>query len=1050
MLRTASATLAPVARLVLTTSVGLLAVPATAVAPTGGLPVEAAQPGLERTPSTQARLGRHARLRALSERWGGWTIRFDERTGRPHRAELPGIAVARSESLVDDLLTVLTADQARPIRLSQPTTRRDRERWVQTWQQEHDGLPMHGTELALFALSGRIQAVRMDLVDPPREAAPIGAELWWPARDLFGRVQWAPARRTEVDDVVSIWHVDGHLLERWTLRRHTTVELQHDARKPGDALVESPLVDAAIDDGTGPIYSDSAGFHAASDPYALSLDGERLRMRDWGQSGGPTPSFSDLEGDRLLEVEGDLPFAVADTWHHTKVVEAWLESYVPDHAILDIQVVASVNIGNFSCNAYYTGGTVNFARRTNRCANTGRLGDVIYHEYGHGVHHYGLLAGSFAGDLSEGTADYISATILDDPKVGVGFFNDSRALRDVSIDRVYPTNFRGQVHNDGRIWSSFLWNLRAQWEQTYGKEAAVAKVDQLMLDAMSTGPRLTTVGDAVILADDDDGDLSNGTPHACELVELLDAHGIGPGPIGVVEIVHEPIERAGSYETEYPLDLGVYDAMPDCSGMDRESVALWYTTDAITAEDAEDPFVEGEGESASAATGPSFTSAGGAVWSRLELTGEASGDYAGAIPRQLATTRVHYFIEARSLDGSARVTTHDGDLDAVYTFRVGDMESVWCEDFEALDGLFDPNAQGEGEGDTDDTDVGMDTDPPEPGTVWEASTGTPWEAGAESHVNEWSVGAPGEGLWNPDAAYSGGAIVATNLDGTYRNRNSQYLRSPFLSVPAEGRAVTLSFRRWLTVEDAKFDKARIYLDEEQIFEQRTTATGNSGGDHTLDTGWKLIELDVADVLGQDVQLTWTLSSDPGLEYGGWALDDVCIERLADLPGHHRPRDFALTVDAEDVVSATWTQPWIAPLDEVIVVRKRGGLPAGREDGLWVSQASAPEPGTEGLAMDAETEPCTTYGYAVFLRGDGVWYDAVVDGENAGLIETSCAPGQDTDLPTPVDPSVDGPLGGVDAYQLPEIEGCGCQASPASGVPWLALLGLTLLVRRRRP
>jgi hypothetical protein len=28
----------------------------------------------------------------------------------------------------------------------------------------------------------------------------------------------------------------------------------------------------------------------------------------------------------------------------------------------------------------------------------------------------------------------------------------------------------GEVHNDGLIWGSFLWNLRTAWIDTYGEE----------------------------------------------------------------------------------------------------------------------------------------------------------------------------------------------------------------------------------------------------------------------------------------------------------------------------------------------------------------------------------------------------------------------------------------------------------------------------------------------------------------------------------------------------------------------------------------------------
>ena len=777
--------------------IGLLALaasPALAVTPLeptesvhAELPVGPPAPALHRDASRQLALSANPRLRALASRWGGaWTWRFDERSGRPYSAALPGVSWRHAEALVDDLRATLGPD----ITLREVREAQSGERWVLVYEQVHDGLPLFGTELALFALSGRIQAARTAVVPPPRRSAPAGAELWFPVDD-GAHVRYEPAVWTEADDIVRILHAeDGRELAAWSLRHYATVELQHDERNPGSAILTSPLTDAAVDDGTGVQYTDSAGVHTAADPYDLLLAGQSLRVRDFADSGGPVPRFEGIEGDRELTVggEGDLRFAAADGWHHTKVVEAWLASRNADHAILDIQVQALVNRGDFRCNAFYTGGTINFARKYGSCANTGRLADVIYHEYGHGVHHYGLLAGTFAGDLSEGTADYISATILDDPRVGLGFFGDSRSLRDISVDRVYPDNFRGQVHNDGRIWGSFL---------------------------------------------------------------------------------------------------------------------------------------------------------------------------------------------------------------------------------------------------------------------WEAGAGTPWEEAQGSWVNQWTFDpVPEEGLFSPTEAWSGEKVAGTALGELYRNLNVQYLRSPPLAVPEDGRMPLLTFRRWLTVEDSKYDKARLFLDDAQVWQQGGTDAGLS---HTLDTRWVRFELDAEDLRGTEPRLTWVLRSDPGLEFGGWALDEVCVERLADLPAHHRVVDLELSVDEEDRVTARWSNPWIAPLDEVIVVRTRGGLPTGRDVGVWVFDDAAPEPTVAHELVDAETEPCTTYGYAVLVRGDGVWYEAVVDGDNAGTVRTACVDDPDVELPDPVDPSVDGEVGAVDAYRLPEIEGCGCQAplrGSAAGA-WLALFGLVLLRRRKR-
>ena len=64
------------------------------------------------------------------------------------------------------------------------------------------------------------------------------------------------------------------------------------------------------------------------------------------------------------------------------------------------------------------------------CNNLGQIADVTYHEVGHGIHHYILESGTFAGDVSEGSADFISATILNDPILAPNARPDGSYIRD--------------------------------------------------------------------------------------------------------------------------------------------------------------------------------------------------------------------------------------------------------------------------------------------------------------------------------------------------------------------------------------------------------------------------------------------------------------------------------------------------------------------------------------------------------------------------------------------------------------------------------------------
>jgi len=75
----------------------------------------------------------------------------------------------------------------------------------------------------------------------------------------------------------------------------------------------------------------------------------------------------------------------------------------PGLAYLNRSISVSVNESG-NCNAYSTGDDIHFYRSNNQCENTGRIADVVYHEFGHSLHSQSIIdgAGSFDGALSEG------------------------------------------------------------------------------------------------------------------------------------------------------------------------------------------------------------------------------------------------------------------------------------------------------------------------------------------------------------------------------------------------------------------------------------------------------------------------------------------------------------------------------------------------------------------------------------------------------------------------------------------------------------------------
>ncbi len=882
-------------------------------------------PHLARARADQDAFSQTPRAAAFRARWGAHHVRWDARNGTPRALLGPGLSVAVIPELVADVARLGGVDPG-SLQLGRVTDGDGRETW--TWDQHHRGAPIEGGGVVVHVRNGRVSLILASLHLPKAVGDPRLGEVLLPEHAAVP-LSYTWVRRQE--DARGVVYLDrsGEAVHAWS--SVFPLDLEVEERTVGDPLVVAPAREVEVSTADASELTDDGGLHALGELVDVRLEGPNLLLREHED---PIAVVA-VEGG-LLVWDVDLVPAAASVQHHFHVAWDWLADRRPSHTWLDRQVTASVLVPG-SCNAYYTNGTINFYPEDDRCEDFGRIADVVYHELGHGIHHYVIDDGTFAGDVSEGSADFVSATLLDDPVLAPEALGPGTYIRELDTDKVYPDDATGQSHNDGLIWASFLWNLRTTWRDVYGVELGTRMVDELFLETLSYGPTLTDLTEAVLAADDDDADLRNSTPHACELIEGLNHHGLGPGSLGLVLMEHIPLEAQDSWTDGYRVEFTLEQITGECGDLQPESVRVLYGVDLPL-------------------TGVPFDPG---VLSELEVTRAGDG-YSAVIPRQFPGTRVSYAMTWSSLDGETTAVTHDDRRDGLYDFFVGDRTALWCADFEHdWDGL--------------------------------SSTARVYGAKAdEDWVDEWERGAPQGQEWNPTGAWAGSAVVGTALggEGLYSPYNGQMIQTADLRLSgANERMVLLTARRWLTVEDGKYDRAEVWADRESgrqvLWANPDTQSGNR---HVLDEDWTAFDVDLRALLdtGEDVRLAFTLAADGGLEYGGWALDELCLVTLDDEPGHYRVRDLDAS-DDQDEVALRWTQPMIEPLSATVLVRKRDGMPDHPDDGLIVDIDLAPVPGESRSATDTEVAPGETYHYALFAAAtDQDWFVDVVEGENADV------------------------------------------------------------------
>src|SRR5690606_3432509 len=84
----------------------------------------------------------------------------------------------------------------------------------------------------------------------------------------------------------------------------------------------------------------------------------------------------------------------------------------------------------------------------------------------------------------------------------------------------------GGVHAEGLIIGSTFWDLFKDLVDAHGEDAATDIARNYAFKMIYSADRYTDVYDSLLVIDDDDGDLTNGTPNYCMINKNFSDHGL--------------------------------------------------------------------------------------------------------------------------------------------------------------------------------------------------------------------------------------------------------------------------------------------------------------------------------------------------------------------------------------------------------------------------------------------------------------------------------------------------------------------------------------------
>lgn len=242
----------------------------------------------------------------------------------------------------------------------------------------------------------------------------------------------------------------------------------------------------------------------------------------------------------------------------------------------------------------------------------------------------------------------------------------------------------------------------------------------------------------------------------------------------------------------------------------------------------------------------------GATWNTVAMNPTGTpNEWSGGIPGQISPARVEYYLVATDSNNRS-VWLPEGFAagDNVHRFVVGIYNRIAFDDFESI------------------SDNG-------------------WTHTQIATQDDWQRGTPQGNAGDPGGAFSGSKAWANDLglsgwNGNYAANVENRLDSPDFDCSG-AIGVHLRFARWLTVEDATYDHARIYINGQQVWQNPT-------GSDLIDSSWSLQDLDISAIADNNssVSVRFHLDSDGGLEYGGWTIDDFELYTLEPVGGPGGP------------------------------------------------------------------------------------------------------------------------------------------------------------------
>ena len=159
--------------------------------------------------------------------------------------------------------------------------------------------------------------------------------------------------------------------------------------RPGVTPVVLPLRNLKVVVGSNSTYTDSIGNISltGTNPISAKFSLEGLWSKTLTDQGSITDSLilSLPSGSDSASFDSVSSIRHTSGYFHVNNIHDFMKGYFPSFTDLDFPLPTRIDVTGGSCNAFYSGADINFFETSNGCNCMSQIGDVVYHEYGHGI-----------------------------------------------------------------------------------------------------------------------------------------------------------------------------------------------------------------------------------------------------------------------------------------------------------------------------------------------------------------------------------------------------------------------------------------------------------------------------------------------------------------------------------------------------------------------------------------------------------------------------------------------------------------------------------------